>query len=96
MTEPLPDQPPEDLPDFGMDSDAGNARVDLLVRELAAVVEAGAVERREAVVALADGIQAIAADHPEVTETIVRDAIVRELRPTFDAAGWDMLTPYEF
>jgi len=96
VTETSPQQPPEDLPDFGIDDDAGNARVDLLVRQVAAVVAAGEAERREIVVALSDGVQAISSDHPEVTETIVRDAIIRELKPTFDRAGWEMLAPFEF
>ena len=96
MTETSPQQPPEDLADFGMNDDAGNGRVDLLVRRVAAVVDAGEAERREIVVALADGTQEISADHPEVTDTAVRDAIVRELKPTFDRAGWEMLTPFEF
>jgi hypothetical protein len=96
VTETSPQQPPEDLPDFGMDDDAGNGRVDLLVRQVAAVIDAGEAERREIVVALSDGIQEITGDHPEVTDTTVRDAIVRELKPTFDRAGWEMLTPFEF
>jgi hypothetical protein len=96
VTESLPEQPPEDLPDFGMDTDDGNGRVDLLVRQVAAVIHAGSAERREVVEALRDGVQEISADHPEVTDLTVRDAILRELKPTFEAAGWEILTPFEF
>lgn len=96
MTQSLPQQPPEDLPDFGMNSDAGNGQVDVLVREVAALVDAGGAERREIVVALSDGVREISAAHPEVVETTVRDAIIRELKPSFDRAGWDVLTPFEF
>jgi hypothetical protein len=96
VTESLPEQPPEDLPDFGMDTDDGNGRVDLLVRQVAAVMHAGSAERREVVEALRDGVQEISADHPEVTDLTVRDAILRELKPTFEAAGWEILTPFEF
>lgn len=96
MTESLPQQPPEDLPDFGMTTDDGNASVDVLVREVAAVVDAGSAERREVVVALSDGVRAISAEQPEVLDITVRDAIVRELKPTFEGAGWEILTPFEF
>ena len=96
MTESLPQQPPEDLPDFGMTTDDGNARVDLLVRQVAAVIDAGEAERREVVQALMDGVQDISRDHAEVTDITVRDAILRELKPTFERAGWEILTPYEF
>ena len=96
MTESLPQQPPEDLPDFGMTTDDGNGLVDLLVREVAAVIDAGGAERREIVVALSDGVQEIHADHPEVLDITVRDAILRELKPAFDQAGWEVLTPFEF
>jgi hypothetical protein len=96
VTESLPQQPPEDLPDFGMTTDEGNARVDLLVREIAAVIDAGGAERREIVVALSDGVRDISAEHPEVLDTTVRDAILRELKPTFDRVGWEILTPFEF
>jgi hypothetical protein len=96
VSDTLPEQPPEDLPDFGLTTDEGNACVDVLVREVAAVVDAGAAERREIVVALSDGVREIAADHPEVVDTTVRDAIVRELKPTFERAGWEVLAPFEF
>jgi len=96
VTETLPDQPPEDLPDFGMTTDDGNGRVDLLVRQVAAVIHAGSAERREIVEALRDGVQEISAAHPEVTDITVRDAILRELKPVFDGAGWEMLAPFEF
>lgn len=79
-----------------MTTDEGNARVDAAVRELAAAIQAGELERREAVVALGDAVHDISADHPEVTDITVRGAILRELRPTFDRAGWAMLEPYEF
>ena len=92
----MTDQPAEDLPDFGMTSDDGNARVDLLVREIAAVVDSGGAERREIVVALSDGVRDISAQHPEVLDTTVRDAILRELKPAFDRAGWEILAPFEF
>jgi hypothetical protein len=96
VTESLPQQPPEDLPDFAMTTDDGNVRVDLLVRQVAAVIDAGEAERREIVQALTDGVQDISRDHPEVTDITVRDAILRELKPTFQNAGWEMLAPFEF
>lgn len=96
MTEPLPNQPPEDLPDFGMTTDEGNGRVDLLVREVIAAIHSGSVERVEVVEALRDGVQDISTGHAEVTDITVRDAILRELKPVFEQAGWEILAPYEF
>lgn len=96
MTQTSPQQPPEDVPDLGLADDEGNRRLDLLVREVAAVVRSGSVERSEAVVGLSDGLREIAATHPDVTELIVRDAVLRELKPAFEDAGWDVLEPFEF
>jgi hypothetical protein len=96
VTESLPQQPPEDLPDYGLLSDDGNARLHVLVRGVAAAVESGEVERAEAAVALADGVRELSAGSPEVGDVTVRDAILRELKPTFDAVGWEALEPFEF
>src|SRR5579875_3526286 len=86
----------DDPPDFEMSTDDGNVKVDLLVREVAAVVRAGEVERAEAVEALSDGLRDITSTHPEATDATVRDAILRELNPVFAAAGWNGLEPFEF
>lgn len=96
MTESLPQQPSEDLPDFGMTSDDGNTRVDQLVRQVAALVDSGDAERREVVQSLSDGVQEISRNHPEVTDITVRDGVLRELKPTFERAGWEILAPFEF
>ena len=96
MTESAPQQPPEDLPDFGMMTDEGNARVATALEQVSTSIDSGAVERREAVVALGDAVQDISAKHPEVTDITVRDAIIRALRPAFERAGWATPEPYEF
>jgi hypothetical protein len=97
VTQPTtPSQRDDDRPDYGLLSDDGNARLDLLVRELAAVIDAGSVERGEAVEALSDGLRAVAAEHPEATDITVRDAVLRELRDAFTKAGWALLEPFEF
>lgn len=90
------DQPLEDRPDYALDDDEGNGRLDVLVREVMGVVHAGGADRREVLVALADGVRELAASHPEVTGTATRVAIVRELTPAFEQAGWEMPDPFEF
>jgi len=92
----LPQQPADDPLDFGLVSDAGNAGLALLVREVAAAVETGAVERAEAVEALSDGVREIAAENPEAVDVTVRHAVVRELVPAFTAAGWPAPEVFEF
>jgi hypothetical protein len=85
-----------DLPDFELTADDGNVRVDRLVRQVAAIARAGEIERREAIEALSDGLRDISAEHPDATDITVRDAIIRELRPVFAAAGWEIPEPFEF
>lgn len=97
MTQPTtPSERDDDLPDYGLLTDAGNARLDQLVREVAAAIDAGSVARDEAVEALSDGLRAVAAEHPEATDITVRDAVLRELRDPFTNAGWELLEPFEF
>jgi hypothetical protein len=86
----------DDGPDYELASDGANRRVDTVVREIAALIRAGEVERAEAVEALSDGLREIAADEPDATDITVRDAIVRELDPVLDAQGWQRLEPFEF
>ena len=96
MTETSPQQPPDDLPDYGLVSDEGNARLDVVIRGVDAAVRAGSVERSEVAVALEDAVRELSTEFPEVTDITVRDAVLRELRPAFDAAGWAPLEPFEF
>jgi hypothetical protein len=96
MTDPRTSRGNDDAPDYELASDAANQRVDLLVREVAAMVRSGEAERREAVEALSDGLRDLATDEPDVTDITVRDAIVRELDPVVVGAGWDRLEPFEF
>ncbi|HEU5034735.1 MAG TPA: hypothetical protein VFT62_08285 [Mycobacteriales bacterium] len=96
MTETSPQQPPDDLPDFGLVDDVGNQRLDLLVREVGAVIRSGSAERAEAVEALSDGFREISAQHPDATDITVRDAVVRELKAAFEEADWPLLEPFEF
>ena len=87
---------PRDEDDYGLDSDAGNARLGQALADLQAQVERGEVDRVEAVVFLADAVQALGHDHPEVTEPTVRARIVTVLAPVFTAQGWPRLEPFEF
>jgi hypothetical protein len=98
VTDPslAPGAPGDDQLDFGMASDEGNERLRQVLAEVAAQVERGEVERREAVVLLSDGVERISVTHPEVTDGTVRTAIVTALDPAFVGAGWDRLTPFEF
>jgi len=94
--EPTGRRLPADEDDYGLDSDAGNARLGRALADLQAQVERGEVERVEAVVFLADAVQAVGVDHPEVTEPTVRARIVTVLDPVFTGQGWARLEPFEF
>ena len=96
VTESLQQTPDDDTPDYGLLDEAANARLHAVVRAVAVAVESGEVERAEAVVALGDGVRDLSASSPEVADVTVRDAILRELRPAFDAVGWSTLEPFEF
>jgi hypothetical protein len=104
VTEPSAQTPPadagqdldRDLPDFGVDDDAGNVEVERLVREVAALVDSGEIDRAEAVSRLSDGVQALSRRWPDVTDITVRENVLRDLHPVFEKAGWMVLDAYEF
>lgn len=96
MSDPRASRGNDDVPDYELATDEANKRVDTLVREIAAQVRAGELERREAVEALSDAVRELAATDPDVTDITVRDAIVRELDPVLVAQGWQRLEPFEF
>lgn len=85
-----------DQEDFGLDSDAGNARLRVVLAEIVAQAERGEIERAEALVFLSDAVQELSADHPEVTDLSVRNNVVTVLDPVFVAQGWARLEPFEF
>jgi hypothetical protein len=96
MTDPRASRGNDDVPDYELDTDEANQRVDTLVRGIAAQVRAGEIERTEAVETLSDALRELAAADPDVTDITVRDAIVRELDPVLVAQGWQRLEPFEF
>ncbi|MFL6137534.1 MAG: hypothetical protein ACJ74O_07010 [Frankiaceae bacterium] len=94
--EPSGERWPVDEDDYGLDSDEGNVRMQQVVADLVAQAERGEVERREAVVLLADALEEMSGDHPEVTDITVRSRLVAVLDPVFTAQGWERLGPFEF
>jgi hypothetical protein len=96
MTDPRASRGNDDVPDYELDTDEANQRVDTLVREIAAQVRGGEIERTEAVEALSDALRQLAAADPDVTDITVRAAILRELDPVLVAQGWERLEPFEF
>jgi hypothetical protein len=96
MSDPRASRGDDDVPDYELATDEANLRVDALVRQIAALVRAGELERSEAVEALSDALRELSAADPDVTDITVRDAIVRELDPVLVAQGWERLEPFEF
>lgn len=92
----LPGQDPTDRPDYELASDTSADRVHAVVTAVRRAVQAGEVERREAVVMLSDRLAPVLADDPDVADITVREEIVVELNPVFAAAGMEALTPYEW
>ena len=82
--------------DFGL-TDAGvNARLAEAVNQVATQVRAGECNRREALVRLSDLVYPIAGEDPDVLDTTVREAVVRELNPALEQAGFTAMVPWEF
>ncbi len=94
--EPTPAQPAEDLPDFGFSEDEGNARMRLLLQEVAANARRGELGRSEVIELLADGIRDLSERYPEATDITVRESVLRELDPVFDGQGWTRPEAFEF
>ncbi len=94
--EPTRAQPPEDLPDFGFSEDEGNARMRLLLQEVTANARRGELGRVEVIELLSDGLRELSGRYPEASDITVREAVLRELDPVFDAQGWTRPEAFEF
>jgi hypothetical protein len=82
--------------DFGLTDSGANQRLAQAVGEVATAVRAGECNRREALVRLSDLVYPIAGDDPDVLDTTVREAVVRELNPVLEQAGYTAMVPWEF
>lgn len=82
--------------DFGLVDASANARLADAVAQVATAVRSGECNRREALVRLSDLVYPIAGDDPDVLDTTVRDAVVRELNPVLEQAGYTAMVPWEF
>lgn len=92
-----PDRPdPSDVPDYGLETDDANVELHGVVDAVRSGVERGEYERAEALSVLSDGVRELSREHPSVTDITARDAVLRELDPTFERAGWPKLDPFEF
>lgn len=89
-------RPSEDRPDYGLADEASNARLDAVVQRVRVGIEAGEVNRREALVRLSDGVYEVAEDDPDAVDATVRTRIVAELDPALESAGFEKLAPWEF
>src|SRR6185312_2467934 len=74
--------------DFGLTDASANAKLAQAVGEVATAVRAGEYNRAEALVRLSDLAYDIAADDPDVLDATVREAVMRELNPALEAAGF--------
>ena len=59
-------------------------------------VRSGECNRREALVQLSDLVYPIAGDDADVLDATVREAVVRELNPVLEQAGYTAMVPWEF
>ncbi|MFL6238068.1 MAG: hypothetical protein ACJ735_01055 [Actinomycetes bacterium] len=82
--------------DFGLTNDGANARLAEAVGQVATAVRSGESNRREALVQLSDLVYPIAGDDPDVLDATVREAVVRELNPVLEQAGFTAMVPWEF
>lgn len=89
-------EPTADLPEFDLVDDAASARLAEAVTSIEVGIASEELNRREAVVRLSEVTESLAEDYPDVTDGTTRTAIVRALRPAFERAGMEPLTPWEW
>jgi hypothetical protein len=82
--------------DFGLTDESANARLGQAVGQVATAVRSGECNRAEALVRLSDLAYDIAGDDPDVLDATVREAVMRELNPALEQAGFAPMVPWEF
>jgi hypothetical protein len=92
----MTEEPAEDLPDFGFTDDEGNARMRMVLQEVAANARSGELGRTETIELLSDRVRDLSERYPEATDITVREAVMRELEPVFDSQGWTRPEAFEF